>query len=491
MSKPILSKTSYIHGLQCLKYVYLYKKHYKLQDRLTPEKLAKFKRGHEVGFLAQELFPGGINLKPASHFHNVKAVANTQKYIAKQAPVIYEGAFAFDGVLIFIDILVNDQGQYKAYEVKSSLTISETYVQDAALQYYVLKGSGLKLKDMSVITVNKDYIKQGTIDIPDFFCITDINSRVEQMQEDVAYNIAAQKQTLSRSEIPDVPVGLHCRKPYDCAFMKYCWGALRKKPSVFDLDFLSYESQVAFYEKGEQDLTHFLNKHPLSALEKTKVKSLLNKTTHVETDALKTFFNNIGHNYAFLEILIHQPAIPLFNDFKPYMPLPFSIAVAPAGNNTEEAHTFFMDDNSNAMLQPFLENICEQYESLIVYDEKSLKEQLNDCLKHCLVNDVTIQKLLSKIIGLKNVFLKGMYISYKINMQQSKDEILSKLGLKNPFPNKYKINNIYEARNQYDVFSKTVSEADKQKYRQKIKSYNIECLKYLKRLYDFFHLKIR
>ncbi|MDZ7740732.1 MAG: hypothetical protein U5Q03_03020 [Bacteroidota bacterium] len=81
MEKHILSKSTFIRGVQCLKSLYLNKKRPFLRDRLSAEQRAKFSRGHEVGLLAQELFPGGTDLKPKSPALYRKAVRATADLI--------------------------------------------------------------------------------------------------------------------------------------------------------------------------------------------------------------------------------------------------------------------------------------------------------------------------------------------------------------------------------------------------------------------------
>ena len=60
----ILSKSTYIKGLQCEKALYMQKKHPYLRDKLSIEQRAKFQRGTDVGVLAHEVFPGGIDMSP-------------------------------------------------------------------------------------------------------------------------------------------------------------------------------------------------------------------------------------------------------------------------------------------------------------------------------------------------------------------------------------------------------------------------------------------
>lgn len=45
--------------MQCLKSLYLHKNHPELKDRTSEVQQAIFNRGHDVGDLAHDLFPGG------------------------------------------------------------------------------------------------------------------------------------------------------------------------------------------------------------------------------------------------------------------------------------------------------------------------------------------------------------------------------------------------------------------------------------------------
>ena len=68
MSKHIISKSTFIRGLQCEKSLYLYKHHYNLKDAISPQLQAIFNQGNNVGVLAQDLFPNGVDASPSSHF---------------------------------------------------------------------------------------------------------------------------------------------------------------------------------------------------------------------------------------------------------------------------------------------------------------------------------------------------------------------------------------------------------------------------------------
>jgi len=159
MASHLLSKSSFIKGLQCEKHLFLYKYHYNEMDELSHMQKAIFKRGTNVGELAHKLFSGGIIAAEGDPPAYEKALKKTQELINSGIKVIYEAAFLFNEVLSIADIVVMEKGGAKIYEVKSSTSISETYLNDAALQYYVISSLGIRVKDFSIIYINNQYVK--------------------------------------------------------------------------------------------------------------------------------------------------------------------------------------------------------------------------------------------------------------------------------------------------------------------------------------------
>ncbi|MCI0807404.1 MAG: DUF2779 domain-containing protein, partial [Chloroflexi bacterium] len=71
--KHILSKSTFLRGLQCHKSLYLNRYRRDLRDPIGPELQAVFATGREVGELARGLFPGGVPSKPPKSFQFQRA----------------------------------------------------------------------------------------------------------------------------------------------------------------------------------------------------------------------------------------------------------------------------------------------------------------------------------------------------------------------------------------------------------------------------------
>lgn len=233
MEKHLLSKSTFIRGNQCLKSLYLNKKRPYLRDRLSAETLAKFKRGHQFGSLAQKLFPGGVDLSPKSHFQYQKAVATTRDAIRSGSySIIYEAGFQSERLLIFLDILFRENDEWVACEVKSSYSISDTYLLDAAFQYYVINSFGLALKDFIIVYASEkvDYERLDEYeDLSPLFVKESVLERILMLQPIVREQIAKEKETLLLDNAPDISMGPHCEMPYPCDFKGHCSGKRYRK----------------------------------------------------------------------------------------------------------------------------------------------------------------------------------------------------------------------------------------------------------------------
>jgi len=299
----ILSKSTYIRGEQCEKALYLFKNRLFLRDKLSFEKIAKFKRGTDVGILAQQYFPGGINMAPKSPALFDKMVKETMENINNPSVnVMYEAVFQYDDTLIMLDIIVRDGDKWRAVEVKSSLFLSQTYYKDAALQYYVLKGSGIPISDIQLMYLNADYIKKGELDLTQLFVFQSVKDFAEEYHDIIGDKIKNFKNIIEQPHSPKIEVGKQCELPYVCEFHGHCWKDIPEDSEL--------------YTAGLSD---------------EQIDAVRQKTYYID---YKSLFNSIGErnkSTAFLNLLFYNPAIPIFDGDRPYTE--FIIAFSILSNN--------------------------------------------------------------------------------------------------------------------------------------------------------------
>ena len=163
-----ISKSQFMMGRQCLKRLWLYNYRRDLMPPVSPEQQHVFDEGHAIGALGREYFPGG-RLVDEDFRHIPEAIKHTARLVESGAGIIYEPTFVFDNVLVRCDILKrNADGSWDLIEVKGSTGVKPEYLHDAAIQRYVLEGSGLTIRHTALLHVNSAFVKSGPIDANKF-----------------------------------------------------------------------------------------------------------------------------------------------------------------------------------------------------------------------------------------------------------------------------------------------------------------------------------
>ncbi|MGB4205971.1 MAG: DUF2779 domain-containing protein [Bacteroidales bacterium] len=375
-SKHALSKSAFIRGWQCHKALYLYKKRYYLRDKLTPEQLAKFKRGTNIGILARDLFPEGVDASPSTPFQYSKSVAYTQSLISQNTETIYEAAFIYHDVLAALDILTFQDGKWYGYEVKSSLAISETYLMDAALQYYVITGSGLKLDGIFIIYMNKDYVLDGEPKLNELFIQQNVTKDILKLQPFVEQEIKEQLAVIKLSKSPAIDIGTYCDYPYPCDFKGHCWKHVPQN-SVFKLQWLDEIQKFDLYYKGILLPDNIPDDFITNPVQIRKLKAHKENIILTDKASLKEFLGKRNHPVCFLRVWYHKPALPLFDGLKPYEQLPFFISVGiPGEQDTEmEINHYLPEPDINPLIQfkQILSDIAAKCNCIVTFNDKEIR----------------------------------------------------------------------------------------------------------------------
>jgi hypothetical protein len=184
---------------------------------------AIIEQGREVGMLARQLFPGGVEAPSDGRLD--KAIRATRELIANpDVPAIFEGVFEHENVLVKVDVLQRrEQNLWRLVEVKSASDLKDQYVPDVAIQSYVLSGSGLKLASVWVAHINRAYVLTGTtVDPRQLFSFRNLNERARNFQPELILRLRSQFHVLAMPDAPDVPTGPHCINPVVCEFFNHC-----------------------------------------------------------------------------------------------------------------------------------------------------------------------------------------------------------------------------------------------------------------------------
>lgn len=427
-----LSKSSLIRFLQCPKSLYLYKHHYNLRTIPDAKQQQKFDRGIRVGKLAQKLFPNGKDCTPPSPFQYAQSVVATAYYIQKKEEVIYEATFKYLGILIALDILVFKDGKYYAYEVKSSLSISNTYILDCAIQYYTIRKCGIEIENFFIIYVNDKYVRKDILDINQLFTEQSVLKQVLAQQPFVEEKIKEAFQIIQMPTMPEVSIGTHCNKPYPCDFKNYCWQNVPQN-SIWNLQAIALNEKLELIEKGIHTIDDYAQHNSTNLLLNAYQKNepIINK------EKIKEILNKIQYPVAFFDVEAFQSAIPIFNHTKPYERIPFLYSLhMQIETNSNLEHHYFLSKTDRDYRLDFLLDFLEKTKNtktIIVFNELMEKGILNYLANLFPQHNSAIQACLNKILDIEIIFKNYFYYHPKQLGSLSLKTIASSVLAANPY----------------------------------------------------------
>src|SRR5208282_1300972 len=177
-----ISKSKFVAGCQCPKRLYWQVHEPELAAEPDAAAEAIIEQGHEVGMLARQLFPGGVEVCERGLD---QAIRTTRELIANpEIPAIFEAVFEHGGVLVKVDVLHRRRdGRWRLIEVKSSTSKKEEHLDDVAIQYRVLSRCGLNVGSCCLAHVNCSYVfSGGSVDPWRFFRIRSVTRQVAKLQ---------------------------------------------------------------------------------------------------------------------------------------------------------------------------------------------------------------------------------------------------------------------------------------------------------------------
>ena len=344
--------------------------------------------------------------------------------------VIYEAAFMFNEVLSIADIVVRENGGLKVYEVKSSTSISETYLNDAALQYYVISSLGMRVKDFSIIYINNQYVRKGNLDIEELFTTESVLEFILPLQKTVKENVDRFKKVILKKKMPVIDIGEHCYNPYTCGFFNYCRKHI-PEDSIFDFSGMHLTKKYELYREGIININDVPLDYPLNKNNKLQLDVHKSGKALIDKKAIKNFLSDLNYPLYFMDFETFQPAVPLYDNSKPYQQIPFQYSVFLKKNKNSEAEHFeFLAEPGIDPRKKFIENLLKVIKGkgdVLVYNKTFEITRLNEIARDFPEYADEIEKLISRIKDLMTPFQKKYYYSPEMKGSYSIKAVLPAL----------------------------------------------------------------
>ena len=362
-----LSKSQFTRGLQCHKSLWLLKNRPELRAEADSALQARFDAGTEIGILAQQLFPGGTALEYSSGIS--RNISATQKLIATGSETIYEATFRHDNVLAMVDILHRGPDGWDLYEVKSSTETKDIFINDTAIQYYVVTGAGINISRVFLVHLNNQYTRVGELDLHELFTIDDVTALTRSRQAGIRQQLADMRRALEGSE-PAIDIGPYCTDPYECDFRHYCWQHI-PECSIFDIANLRNNRKFALYYGGALRLGDIPPDFSLSDNMMIQVEAELTGKDFINIRKIREFLATVLEPLGFLDFETFMEAVPSFDYQRPYQQIPFQYSLHILAEGKLQHHEFLGEAGRDPR-RPFIEKLLSDVRpcrTVLVYNQ--------------------------------------------------------------------------------------------------------------------------
>ena len=352
-----LSKTDFREYLQCSKCLWLKKNSPDLYVRPSISEFDQklIDEGYEVELVAREMFGQGVLVEGS----NESAALQTLELIKSKVSPIFQATFITNtGLLAKTDILIHNEfsGAWTIYEVKSSTSIktsgNENHIYDITFQQVVMNQAGIPVDQAYIVHLNKDFKKNGEIELFELFTTTDVTETVAQ-----EYSRIETEAGMALKFLQDKNIDLSLCSCLYSSRRNHCSSFSVLNPnipdySIHDISRISAKNLRLLVDDLIMNIWDIPEDFKLTQNQKTQVELEKSQKPEIKIENIKQTLEELEYPLIFLDYETYVSAIPKVEGFSPHQHIPFQVSVHILQSNKKLGHFEYLADNiENAPLQ--------------------------------------------------------------------------------------------------------------------------------------------
>ncbi len=383
-----LSKSDYMLFLKHPAWLWVKKNDPKKIPPVDENTQAMFDAGHQFEPYAESLFPEGVSLGFSDYDEYRSLPQRTQDAIARGDQVLFQPRFEWQDFTCICDIVsFVGENEVDLYEIKASTKAKPEHEYDLAFQTAILEGSGLKVRNISVIHVNNQYVRNGDIKADKITSFTDITEQVR------AKDIATQKhmaQAILVAQSPTMP---------------------DPDPSLAKLG--SKNDWMPIYQNivGKNEETESKHTEP-----------------KIDKESIKQFLGELEYPLYFLDYETMSGLIPYFDGHRPYQQVPFQYSLhileSPDAELTQKEYLHRENsDPSRPLAEQLIKDIGDKGSVIVWFEgfEKARNTELGEMLPEY---KEAMEAINSRVVDLMIPFKLKWYDDPRFNGSASIKQVL-------------------------------------------------------------------
>lgn len=379
-----LSKSRLLAHRQCPRRLWLQTYHPDLLEEDAAAE-ARYAVGHQVGEIARSLHPDGVLIETENL---QQALAETERLLKEPPRPLFEATFQTDGVLVRADLLLPDKKKcWRMVEVKSSASVKDYHLTDAAVQAWVGRNAGINVSRLEIAHIDTSFVYPGGDDYRGLLTRVDVTEQIAELEPDVENWVKEARLTLAGAD-PKTPPGEQCTNPFDCPFLHHC-SPEDDEDAAFPPEILPRAKALAreLWNEGYTDLRDV----PRERLTKPHHIRIWEATTENKTvldHQASDILNDLSWPRYYMDFETIQLAVPVWAGTRPYAQVPFQWSCHIEKKGGEIQHLEFLADGKVDPRRQFAESLLSTLGDsgpIIVYNAgfestrmKELAEQYPD-----------------------------------------------------------------------------------------------------------------
>jgi hypothetical protein len=338
-------------------------------------------------------------------------LSNLLKNTAPDSEIFIEKTFNDGGYQARADVVLFDPKEhvYDIYEIKSSTSVKKEHQYDIAFQCLVMKASAV-IRKAFVVHVNREYVREGNLDLDNFFVIEDVTEAVKKLESEVSTNRELARQVLTSSS----PIGIiGCVKPESCLCPRLCHPHLPNH-SIFDIPRLNEQKARDLKARGILSITNIPEDYPLSDRQRAQVNTQKSGSPIIDFESIKKELSKLQYPLYFLDYETYSSGIPFFNGYKPYQHIVFQYSLHMVADQDGEAEHFeYLATENKDPGVDLLTNLTKQLQkegSVIVWNKTFETGRNSEMAERYPKFRSWLSHVNSRTYDLMDVFEKGYYI---------------------------------------------------------------------------------
>ena len=323
-----ISKSEYMMFLKHPAWLWL-KKHDK--TKLPPvddNTQAIFDAGNLFETYAEQLFPGGVKVGFDGYNEYLSLPDRTQKAISEGAETIFQGRFEHGKLTFICDVIafVGDN-EVDLYEIKSSTKAKPEHEFDLAFQMVVLEKCGYTVRNISVVHVNNQFVRNGVVDAKELTGITDVTETVKAKRELTLDYIESALKVAESSKIPNISPAL-ARLGSFSDWLEIYRGLKNVEPeSIYDLCVVGAKRTGELESQGITRIVDIPDDFPLSIKQQLQVQATKQDKVILDKDKIKEYLEGLIYPLYFFDYETMMSIVPYFDGVRPYQQVPFQYSL--------------------------------------------------------------------------------------------------------------------------------------------------------------------